>query len=238
MRQDVRLLRLLQAALLTLVVLAFPVAAFAVFGLGQDRETTADILACIYAFGLYVVFFSPLLPLPGLERLTAYQRIEQMVFVWFWVTFITHCSWELGWLLMHEAIIAGYDNPLFYTWWAYIDGGDSRYASADPTLIVMEILSVSNGLTGLAALYLWFRRPQWRRLALMMFTATAVVHLYSTSLYFLTEIIEGFPNVNTTRFFDIGIKFILANSPWLVMPCVVLYWVWHQQPITDRTHFA
>lgn len=228
-------LRQLQGLLLAVVVLAFPLAALWVFGWGGDRAATADVLACVYAFGLYAVFLAPLLPLPSLRQVPFSRRLEQMVLVWFWVTYATHCSWELGWLLGHEAIAAGRDNPLFYSWWAYIDGGDYRYAEATTTLIVMEILSVANGVTGFVALYLWLRRPQQARLALLLFAATACVHLYSTSLYFLSEILAGFPSVNTGRFLDVGIKFVLANSPWLVMPCLVLYWVYHRLPSTVCT---
>ena len=54
--------------------------------------------------------------------------------------------------------------------------------------------------------------------------ATAVVHLYSASLYFGGEILEGLPNVDTASFLDTWIKFGLANAPWLVFPWFVLYW--------------
>lgn len=226
----------LQAFLLSIVVLAFPLAAVLVFDGGFDRKAVADVLACVYAFGLYAVFLAPLLPLPSLASIKRFQRIEQMVLVWFWVTYITHCTWELGWLLLHDMIANGRDNPLFYTWWAYIDGGDYRYATADVTLIVMEILSVGNGLIGLAALYLWLKKPLLRYRALLMFLATAVVHLYSTSLYFVGEIMHGLPNVDTSRFLDVGIKFVLANSPWLLMPILVIYWVCRRLPdfVADR----
>ena len=34
---------------------------------------------------------------------------------------------------------------------------------------------------------------------------------------------NGFANVNPT-FLDLGIKFIILNSPWLVFPWFVFYW--------------
>jgi hypothetical protein len=52
----------------------------------------------------------------------------------------------------------------------------------------------------------------------------AVVHLYSTSLYYGGEILAGLPNVDTTRFLDTWIKFGLANASWLVFPPFVVWW--------------
>lgn len=213
-----------QIAALLLVVSAFPLCALMVYGFGLPRLTMANVLACCYGFGLYAVFLSPWIPLPGRRQVSSGQRLEESVLIWFWVTYITHLSWELGWLLLHDVIANGRENPLTYIWWAYIDGGDYRYAGFDSTLVGMEILSVTNGLVGMTGLYLWYLKPQQRALATLFFMATAVAHLYSTSLYYLTEILEGFPNVNTDSFFDIGVKFIIANSPWLVMPCLVIRW--------------
>ncbi|MEN8183644.1 MAG: hypothetical protein ABFS46_14035 [Myxococcota bacterium] len=42
-----------------------------------------------------------------------------------------------------------------YPWWAYIDGGDLRYASSSSTLLMMETLSVANGAVGATGLFLW-----------------------------------------------------------------------------------
>ena len=162
------------------------------------------------------------------------SRISETVFVWFWLTFTTHLTWELGWLVFFDDIIGNPNSPWTYAWWAYIDGGDLRYASFDVHLWTMEILSVINGTIGYVGLFLWFRRPTLREKAIWLFFSTAVVHLYATSLYFGSEIVAGFPNVDTNDFFNIGIKFVLANSPWLVMPCVVIYWATTQFNSTNR----
>ena len=50
------------------------------------------------------------------------------------VSYITHLSWELGWLLLHRAIAGAADQAWAYGWWAYIDGGDLRYALAPPLM--------------------------------------------------------------------------------------------------------
>ena len=81
-----------------------------------------------------------------------------------------------------------------------------------------------NGLVGVTGLVLWFRTQGRDMRAVLLLMATAVVHLYSASFYFLTEILAGLPNVDTSSFTDTWIKFGLANAPWLTMPWVVLWW--------------
>ncbi|MFT4612992.1 MAG: hypothetical protein ACI9NT_000125 [Bacteroidia bacterium] len=46
------------------VALAFPIATWAVFGLETDRKETADVLAQVYSFGLFLGFTTSLWPLP------------------------------------------------------------------------------------------------------------------------------------------------------------------------------
>jgi hypothetical protein len=140
------------------------------------------------------------------------------------VSYTTHLSWELGWLLLHERMPDLKNVPWAYVWWAYIDGGDLRYATAPAELLSIEVLSVLNGALGFTGIALWLRSRGRDERAVLIFMATAVVHLYSASYYFLSEAIPGFPNVDSASFTDLYIKFGLANAPWLTMPWVVLWW--------------
>ncbi len=214
------------ARVLTLgpVALAFPVASVAVFALGTDRNATADILAVCYSFGLFLAFTTSFWPLPSLRDWSQFERVTSCALLFMIVSYFTHLSWELAWLLFHDAIQAGRDAAWAYPWWAYIDGGDMRYAVPTPTLITMEILSVTNGLVGATGLYLWLGSGRRDRRGVLLCMATAVVHLYSATLYYGGEILDGLPNVDTTSFLDTWIKFGLANAPWVVFPWLVLYW--------------
>jgi hypothetical protein len=208
------------------VVLAFPVATAAVFGFDADRNAVADRLAVIYSFGLFLGFTTSLWPLPGLRTWSRHQRIQSLCLLFLIVSCITHLSWELVWLVGHVAIAASRDSAWASPWWAYIDGGDMRYAVATPTLVMMEVLSVINGTVCAFGLWLWYRSAGTDRRAAFLFMAMAVVHLYSASLYFGSEILAGLPNVDTSSFLDSWIKFGLANAPWLVFPPIVLAWAY------------
>ena len=206
------------------VALAFPVASAAVFVGGADRNATADLLAVVYSVGLFAGFSTSLWPLPSLRSWTRFERIQSVCLVFMVVSYATHLSWELCWLLLHDAIHAAHDSAWAYPWWAYIDGGDMRYAEASAELLSMELLSVLNGLVGATGLTLWLRSGRTDPRGVLLCMATAVVHLYSASLYFGSEILAGMPNVDTSSFLDTWIKFGLANSPWLIFPWFVLYW--------------
>jgi hypothetical protein len=206
------------------VVLAFPIGIVAVFSLGVDRDATADAIAWTYSVGLFAAFSTAFWPLPGLRSWTFERRALSAAFLFMVVSYATHLSWELGWLLLHERMPALENTPWAYVWWAYIDGGDLRYATAPTELLTIETLSVVNGLLGFTGVVLWVRSRGRDERAVLLFMATAVVHLYSTSYYFLSEAIPGFPSVDTSSFTDTFIKFGLANAPWLTMPWLVLWW--------------
>jgi hypothetical protein len=206
------------------VVLAFPVSTLAVFAFGADRDRSADVLAVVYSAGLFAGFTTSLWPLPSLRSWSRFERITSLCLLFMVVSYATHLTWELGWLVLHESIQASRDTAWAYPWWAYIDGGDLRYAGSSSTLLMMETLSVLNGAVGVVGLSLWYRSRYTDRRGVLLCMATAVVHLYSTSLYFGGEILEGLPNVDTSSFLDTWVKFGLANAPWIVFPWFVLYW--------------
>ncbi len=220
--QTHRDLWLARALTLGPVALGLPAATAAVFLLGVDRTRAADVFAVIYSVGLMAAFTTAFWPLPSVRRWSRARRVESASLVFMIVSYTTHLTWELGWLVLHDAIQRSREAAWAYPWWAYIDGGDARYAHAGPTLLAMEFLSVVNGLLGTLGLVLWRRRRDRRGVLLCM--ATAVVHLYSTSLYFGSELLAGLPNVNTASALDTWIKFGLANAPWLVFPWLVLAW--------------
>jgi hypothetical protein len=209
---------------LAAVVLAFPIGSVAVFRLGADREAVANLIAWVYSVALFAAFTASFWPLPGVREWSFERRARSAVLLFLVVSYVTHLTWELAWLVLHDRMAAARDAPWAYPWWAYIDGGDRRYATAPPELIAIESLSVINGVLGVTGLVLWLRSSGRDPRAVLLFMATAVVHLYSASFYYLSEIVAGLPNVRTGSFTAVWIKFGLANAPWVTLPWVVLWW--------------
>ena len=215
------------------VVLAFPVAAMLVFGFSYDRSIVANGLSVVYAFGLFLAMFACFYPFKCTSDWSRLRRVESLVLVYLGMSYFTHLSWEFAWLIAHESIARNPDAIWAYSWWAYIDGGDARYADPDSNLLVMEFLSVCNGIVGMYALTRFLKSSRTDKVAVMIMMGTAVVHLYSASLYYFTEIFFGMPNVNTDSFIATWIKFGMANSPWVIVPWFVFWW--GQQKILGET---
>ena len=210
------------------VALSFPIAAMAVFSFGSDRQQTAAVLSMIYGFGIPLALSTAYWPFAEVRGWSAARKCESLALLFLGMSYTTHLSWELGWLLFHDAIIAAQNEAWAYSWWAYMDGGDGRYTHPTGTLLAIETLSVINGLVGATALITFLRSGRRHRLAVAVMAATAVVHLYSASFYYLSELLDGLPNVNTDSFVATYIKFGLANAPWVVAPWFVFRWA-HQR---------
>ncbi len=203
---------------------AFPLYTWVIFGFDADRERVADVFAVHVTIAYFVGIFAAALPLPSLRSWTPAQRLQAVVLAFVTCSYLTHLSWELAWLVLHERIAEARDSVWAYTWWAYIDGGDLRYFHAENHFLMIEVLSVANGLIGITGLVLLHRRGTGDLRAVLLIMSTAVTHTVLTWYYYGTEILSGFASVNTASALDVGVKFILLNSPWLIAPWLVLAW--------------
>ncbi|HXV35782.1 MAG TPA: emopamil-binding family protein [Myxococcota bacterium] len=219
-----RAIRIAQALLIASLALSLPAAALTVFAFDADRGRVGDAVAVVFLALIASLLSTPWWPIGAQRGRPPRESLQGMVMIWFGVAFTTHLTWELGWLVLREAILAAPDAIWSYPWWAYIDGGDARYAHENAQLIAIESLTALVGALGFCALGLWRRSRGRSPTATLMLMATAVAHLYGTSLYFASEAIDGFPNVDTSSFVDFALKFWALNGLWLAMPCAVLCW--------------
>jgi hypothetical protein len=206
------------------LVLAFPLYAYLVFHSHMDRRLMANLMAAQATAAYFLGIFAAFLPIPSLRRWTRFERLQGVVLPFVICSYATHLTWELGWLILHKAIAGARDSAWAYAWWAYIDGGDLRYLNPNPHFLMIEVLSVINGCVGITGLILLKRSRFTDYRGTLLVMCTAVTHTVLTWYYYGSEIIGGFPSVNTASFFDLGVKFILLNAPWLIAPWLVLAW--------------
>jgi hypothetical protein len=217
-------IRIVQGFLIASLALSLPAAALTVFAFDVDRGVTGDAVTVVFLIVFTSLLSTPWWPTAEQRRRPRFECLQGMVMVWFGITFTTHLTWELAWVLLRKRIIAAPDAIWSYPWWAYIDGGDARYASGSSQVIMIESLTALVGVLGFGALWLRHRSNGQNPLATLMLMATAVAHIYGTCMYFGSEVLDGFPNVDTTSFVDYALKFWVLNGIWLVMPWAVLYW--------------
>lgn len=206
------------------LALSFPIYSHLAFHSGVDRGVIANAMAVQATVAYFVGIFAAFLPIPSLRTWTRFQRLQGVVLPFVICSYATHLTWELGWLILHKAIAGARDAAWAYPWWNYIDGGDVRYLHAEPSFMMIEVLSVINACVGITGLVLLFRSKFTDYRGTLLVMSTAVTHTVLTWYYYGTEIIGGFPSVNTSSFLDLGVKFILLNGPWLIAPWLVLAW--------------
>lgn len=216
------------------LVVAFPLYVYLVFSTNADRETMANAMAVQVTIGFFLGIFAAQLPIPSLRSWTRYQRLQATVLPFVICSYLTHLSWELGWLILHKPIANAQESPWAYAWWNYIDGGDLRYLNPDAHFLMMEVLSVINGCIGITGLLLLKRSKFQDYRGTLLVMSTAITHTVLTWYYYGSEIIGGLESTNTSSFMDFGVRFILLNAPWLIAPWFVLAWA-HQ---TLKRQFA
>ncbi|WP_372735444.1 hypothetical protein [Nocardioides sp.] len=206
------------------LVAAFPIYTLLAFPGGVDRDSIADVLTVQVTIAYFLGIFAAFLPIPSLRKWSRFQRLQAVVLAFVTCSYLTHLTWELGWLILHKAIANAPDAAWAYPWWAYIDGGDIRYFLAEPNFMMIEVLSIINGCIGMTGLVLLWRSRFTDHRGTLLVMSTAITHTVLTWYYYGTEILSGFDSVNTASWFDLGVKFILLNSPWLIAPWLVLAW--------------
>ncbi|OBB91906.1 hypothetical protein A5782_14700 [Mycobacterium sp. 852002-40037_SCH5390672] len=218
-----RTLRVLWIVAFGSLALSFPLYSHLAFS-GANRTTVANAMAVQATIAYFLGIFAALLPIPSLRNWTRFQRVQAVVLPFVICSYTTHLTWELGWIILHKAIPAARNAAWAYPWWNYIDGGDVRYLHAEPSFMMIEVLSVINACVGVTGLILLFRSKFTNNKGTLLVMSTAVTHTVLTWYYYGTEILSGFVSVNTASFMDFGVKFILLNAPWLIGPWFVLLW--------------
>ena len=206
------------------LAVAFPLYTFLVFGTDADRSLVADAMVVQVTVGYFAGIFAAWLPLGTLRRWTRHQRLQATVLPFALCSYLTHLTWELGWLILHGPIADARDSPWAYAWWNYIDGGDLRYLNPDSHFLMMEVLSVINGCVGLTGLFILKRSGFTDFRGTLLVMATAVAHTVLTWYYYGSELIGGLESTDTSSFMDFGLRFVLLNAPWLIAPWFVLAW--------------
>jgi hypothetical protein len=195
---------------------------------GVDKTVTSNVYIGISATVYLIVLLLPWLNLKGQEHLSTAQRLEKMCIAWLYLLAAAHVFYELPWLIWHGHILGpdGQGKLWSYAWWAYADGGDLRFLAPDANLLGLEVGSSLVGIITVLLLIARYRSGKFTDMALLVLMAVMICDFYPTLLYYTVEFMQGMPNVRGLA--DLLIKFIFANSFWLVMPWIVFIWAGRQ----------
>lgn len=189
---------------------------------GVDRRVASNSFYLVFFLVYAGVLVLPWLHLAGQENLTWEQRLGKMCVAWICLEIAAAIFWSGPWLLFPGAIVAGKGQMWSFGWWAYMDGGDTRYTVTDAGLLAMENMGI---FTAAACAIVLLRRLMTGRFtdlqlaALIFFQMTefgVIATYYVSGLHLDMSVLGGF--------WGITIKYIGSNIFWLIMPCVVFYW--------------
>lgn len=215
---------------LLMAILAITIGNVAFFGgLGVhffdlDITEMAYISFWVFDFCVYAIFIIPWLSFPALKHYTKYQRLEFMIEIWVFLYVIIAFTYEIPWVFGYHEIAYAEDELWAFTWWSYIHGGDIRYLYVELDVLFAEAWACLNACIGAVAMYIWLKSGRTSTTAVYMLMFCAGMHIAPTIQYYSTEAFHGFPNVDTGNPNNFVAKFILSNSPWLIMPFVVFFW--------------
>ncbi|HEY9035064.1 MAG TPA: hypothetical protein VIN71_14075 [Pseudomonadales bacterium] len=189
-----------------------------------DITLMAYISFWVFDFSVYGLLLTPWLPLPSLARHTSFQRLTFMVEIWVWLYVLIALTYEIPWVFGYQQIAYAEDQLWAYPWWSYIHGGDIRYLYVDLHVLWAEVWACLNALIAAFALRVWYKSGRRSVAAVFTLMFCAGMHIAPTVQYYSLEIFHGFPSVDTGNPNNFIAKFILSNSPWLIMPFFVFFW--------------
>jgi hypothetical protein len=214
--------------ILVLILLgAIPICWLAQYHYGVSAEIASNIQIGVFIPVYAGILLLPWLNLHGQEHLSRAQRLEKMCVAWCCLTVVPHVTGELSYILFYPEILAHKTSLLTYCWWTYFYGGDARYLKHDILIVVLETGAVAIGLTVGTLLLSYRKRHRFTDIQLVVLMGASACDGYSTLIYYLTEMLRGFPN-ETGGLVDLLIKFVGSNSFWLFMPWVVFIWAGKQ----------
>jgi len=151
------------------------------------------------------------------------SRQRWVVIVWSLVSGIIHIGWEGSWSLLAPWLAEPWARHGWAQYWTLYGLADARYVHADPFVRILELVTG----TIVAALNLgcaWsvLRQRNGRGTAIALLIAS-VMEVYGTILYFGSEMLNGWRNVDTGSFVHTWLMFFGLNTLWLIFPGWCIY---------------
>jgi hypothetical protein len=150
-----------------------------------------------------------------------YKR--QVVIWWSLISGLVHVLWEGTWSVAApylQAPAAQHDWRLYWTLYGF---ADYRFVHADPFVRSLEFVTG----TAVAALNLWASYHVWKRRrvssAMMALLIASVMEVYGAVLYFGSEYLNAWANVDTTSFVNTWVLFFGLNALWFAFPGWCIY---------------
>lgn len=211
--------------IVALYVLTIPVFWYLETQMGVSHTVASNTMTVVQILCFAGALLMPWIPLPGQRPATTSQRFDKMIIVWIFIVLIPRIKFELPWLLFLDEIRRGVQEGALwsYPWSAYLLGGDARYLTGDPLIVVLEVIALLVGAVEGWALWRFFAQgKKFTNIQLSLIMAGMIVEVTLPAVYFGTAIASQTATAGSAV--DLWIKFVLLNSFWCTMPLVTYFW--------------
>ncbi|KAI8071663.1 EBP domain protein [Gongronella butleri] len=185
-----------------------------------NTYTTLELLVCVGA--VFVVLLVGTVSTAKAKK-PGVSLLSCLTLFWFVLCGLLHCGFEAYWLYYRHQLSTRTD--IIAQLWKEYALADSRYMTSDDLLVTLETITVFvwGPLCFLAAYDCFHDNAR----GIYVQSVVAIGHLYSCSLYFILDFLQGFSH-SDPHWLYFWVYFVGFNAPWLVIPAVLLYTRSHQ----------
>jgi hypothetical protein len=212
--------KIIQIIAIAIALICVPGSLALIIFFKADPFLYSNIASCILIIALLTLLLSSYL-YSNSENPTIIERLITICSIWLLISGIAHVTWELSWCFVHPYLHHVTEKDKWaWIWWAY-GVADRRYLISDSATVILEwVTAIISGPLTLYAFYLLKKNPQKAGLYILV---TSLMDLYGAILFFGTEVLNGFPHIDTQHFINFWIKFWGLNSLWVFFSILCIY---------------
>jgi hypothetical protein len=174
------------------------------------------------------------LPMTLLMFFPSSERQRLVLMIWSLVSGVVHVVWEGTWSLVAPLLMSHSSQHGWWLYWSLYGRADARYLHADPFIRILELVTG----TVVAAMNLWSAHQLWRRRrprsTMTVVLVASVMEVYGTIMYFGSEMLNHWANVDTHSVLHAWGMFFGLNALWLLFPGWCIYEIVAQMAAPGR----
>ncbi|XP_052785155.1 emopamil-binding protein-like [Mya arenaria] len=149
---------------------------------------------------------------------------DYWVLVWLIYDFFIHLTLEGPFVILSLLGTVQESNHFTAQLWKEYAKADARWGVSDPTVVSLEILTVT--IVEVFVVFTVNGIVQNKPYRHFMQICLCVCELYGGWMTFCPEWLTGSPNLNTSNPLYLWVYLVFYNGLWVVIPCYLLYQSW------------
>ena len=150
-------------------------------------------------------------------------RQRRVVILWSFISGFIHVAWEGTWSVAAPYLQTPAAQHDWRLYWTLYGLADYRYVHADPFVRILELVTgtIVAALNFYASYHIWKQRQVPK--AMMALLVVSVMEVYGTVMYFGSEWLNRWANLDTQSFVHTWVMFVGLNALWFAFPGWCIY---------------